>query len=288
MGMSLTQWPDSPLDAADAAFAALTSDPDPLSIDLDVFGPEVGLPAGVMTLRTVRDWLLAHTDAFRARDVVWVEVIRRARLDGPQWVIAAVGMAMPALRRYTRQLCDGYRSDPDDIEAEILTGFLAALRDHVDLSRPAPYAALCRAGWRAGYKLRRQAGEAIPVEDVEHIIGPRIPQVPYGHPDVLVNRAVRLGILDPGDEQPYIDVRLGRRAIEPIAARMGITSDALRMRLARIDTRIAEALATGVLTGVASPQAVESLAADAERRTNLRAASRRRARDSTTEVTAAA
>ncbi|MFD0784943.1 hypothetical protein ACFQZ8_13635 [Micromonospora azadirachtae] len=238
MDMSLTQWPDSPLDAADAAFAALTSDPDPLSIDLDVFGPDVGLPAGVMTLPAVRDWLLAHTDAFRARDAVWVEVIRRARLDGPQWVIAAVGMAMPALRRYTRQLCDGYRSDPDDIEAEILTGFLAALRDHVDLTRPAPYAALCRAGWRAGYKLRQQAGEATPVEDVEHITGPRIPQVPYGHPDVLVNRAVRLGILDPGDEQPYIDVRLGRRAIEPIAARLGITSDALRMRLARIDTRI--------------------------------------------------
>jgi hypothetical protein len=55
--------------------------------------------------------------------------------------------------------------------------------------------------------------------------------------------AVTLGILDPEDEQAYIDVRLGRRAIEPIAAAVGVSVDALRMRLSRIDSRIAEALA---------------------------------------------
>ncbi|MFG1952440.1 hypothetical protein [Micromonospora sp. NPDC048830] len=287
MTASNIQWPDSPLDAADVAFGALTSDPEPLSIDCDVFGPDVGLPPGVMTLPAVRDWLLAHSRAFAARDAVWAEVIRRARLDGPRWVIGAVGMAMPALRRYTRQLCAGYRGDPDDVEAEILTGFLAALRDHVDLARPAPYAALCRAGWRAGYRLRQQAGEFTTVDDVEHVTGPRTPQVPYGHPDVLVSRAVGLGILDVCDEQPYIDVRLGRRAIEPIAARLGLTTDALRMRLGRIDTRIAEALATGLLTGVASPQAARQLSAQAERRAALRVASAQRARSGPVEAAAA-
>ncbi|MFI7335233.1 hypothetical protein [Micromonospora aurantiaca (nom. illeg.)] len=287
MMVSNTQWPDSPLDAADVAFALLTSDPEPLSINCDAFSPDVGLPAGVMTLPAVRDWLLAHPRAFLARDAVWAEVIRRARLDGPQWVIGAVGMAMPALRRYARQLRAGYRGDPDDIEAEILAGFLAALRDHVDLARPAPYAALCRAGWRAGHKVRQQAGEFTPVEDVEHATGPRTPRVPYGHPDVLVRRAVRLGILDECDEQPYIDVRLGRRAIEPIAARLGLTTDALRMRLGRIDTRIAEALATGLLTGVASPQAAKELTARAERRAALRAASRQLVGSGTTQAAAA-
>ncbi|MBM0255843.1 hypothetical protein [Micromonospora sp. 4G55] len=287
MSVSDTDWPASPLDAADVAFAALTSDPAPLSIDLDMFCPDDGLPTGVMALPAVRDWLLTHPRAYTARDVVWRELIRRARLCGPQWVIAAVGMAMPALRRYARQLSDGYRGDPDDIGAEILTGFLAALRDHVDVARPAPYAALCRAGWRAGHALRLQAGEFTPVEDVEHVTGPRTPRVPYGHPDVLVRRAVGLGILDVCDEQPYIDVRLGRRAVEPIAAGLGITVDALRMRLGRIDTRIAEALATGLLTGVASPQAADALAAQAERRTALRAASRRRTLTATTQAAAA-
>lgn len=276
MSMSDTDWPTSPLDAADVAFAALTSDPAPLSLDLDMFDSGDRLPRGVMALPALRDWLLAHPRAYTARDAVWRQLIRRARLCGPQWVIAAVGMAMPALRRYASQLSAGYRGDPDDIGAEILTGFLAALRDHVDLARPAPYAALCRAGWRAGHALRAQTGQLLPVEDVEHLAGPRTPRVPYGHPDVLVHRAVVLGILDQCDEQPYIDVRLGRRAIEPIAAQLGITADALRMRLNRIDPRITAALATGLLTGAVPPQPVHTLTAQAERRAALRAASRRR------------
>src|SRR5258708_718975 len=237
MSVSTPDWPTSPLHAADTAFAAMTCDPDPMTLDLDMFGPDTGLPGGVMALPALRDWLLAHPRAYPARDTVWRELVRRARLDGPAWVIAAVGMAMPALLRYAGRLCAGYPGDPADIDSEILTGFLTALRDRVDLAKDAPHAALCRAAWRAGHQLRRQAGEYVPVDDVEHVTGPRTPKVPYGPPDLLVTRAVGLGILDPEDEHPYIDVRLGRRAVEPIAARLGITVDALRMRLGRIDTR---------------------------------------------------
>jgi hypothetical protein len=277
MTVSATDWPSSPLTAADAAFAVLTCEPAPLTLDLDTLGPGAGLPGGVIALPALRDWLLAHPRAYPARDTVWRELVRRARLDGPAWVIAAVGMAMPALRRYAAQLCAGYPGDPADIDAEILTGFLSALRDRVDLARDAPHAALCRAAWRAGHALRRQTGEYLPVGDVEHVTGPRTPRVPYGHPDLLVARAVGLGLLDACDEQPYIDIRLGRRAIEPIAARLGITVDALRMRLVRIDDRITNALATGLLTGIASPEAAQQQAAAATHRAATRRAAARRA-----------
>ncbi|MBU8857734.1 MULTISPECIES: hypothetical protein [unclassified Micromonospora] len=275
MTATSTEWPDSPLDAVQVAFEALTGDPDPLTVDCDLVNPDGDLhvPAGVLSLTAVRDWLLAHPRDVQARDAVWAELVRKARLDGPQWVIAAVGMAMPVLRRYTRQLAAGYRGDLDDLEAEILAGFLAALRDRVDLAQPAPYAALCRSGWRAGFTLCQQASEYTTVDDVEHITGPRTPRMPYGHPDVLVNRAVRLGVIDAEDEFPWIEVRLGRKSVETVAAGLGITTAAMRMRLGRIDTRIAEALASGVLTGVASPQAAQDLAAQAARRANLRAAS---------------
>jgi DNA-directed RNA polymerase specialized sigma24 family protein len=271
MSVSDMDWPASALDAADAALTALTCDPDPLTLDLDIFAPDAGLPGGVMALPALRTWLLAHPRAYPARDAVWRELVRRARLDGPQWVIAAVGMAMPALRRYAGQFCAGYTGDPDDMDAEILTGFLAALRDQVDLARDAPHAALCRAAWRAGWQLCRQGEEYLPVGDVDEVTGPRTPRVPWGHPDLLVRRAVRLGVLEPDDEQPYIDVRLGRRAIEPVAERLGITVDALRMRLGRIDTRIAQALADGLLTGVTSSQAAQCLAAQARHRSASRA-----------------
>jgi hypothetical protein len=282
MTVSDTNWPTTPLDAADTAFAALTCDPQPLALDLDRYASDTGLPGGVMALPALREWLLAHPRAYAARDEVWRDLIRRARLDGPAWVIAAVGMAMPALRRYAGQLCAGYPGDLDDIDAEILSGFLAALRDHIDLSRDAPYAGLCRAAWRAGYKLRRQACEYTSVENVDHVAGPHTPTIPYGHPDLLIHRAVGLGILDHEDAQPYIDIRLGRSAVEPIAARLGITADALRRRLQRIDPRIADALATGALTGITSAQTAEVITEQAKHRAATRAgmATRRRTLDS--------
>ena len=277
MTVSVPDWPASPLAAADAAFMVLTCEPAPLTFDGDTLGPDTGLPGGVIALPALRDWLLAHPRAYPARDAVWRALIRRARLDGPGWVIAAVGMAMPALRRYAGQLAAGYPGDPADLDAEILTGFLTALRDRVDLARAAPYAALCRAAWRAGHALRRQASEYLPVAEVEHLTGPRCPTVPYGHPDLLVHRAVTLGLLEPEDERPYIDVRLGGRAVEPIAAGLGITVDALRMRLGRIDGRLAAALAEGLLTSVASPHADARHAAQARHRVATRHAAARRA-----------
>ncbi|GAA5200754.1 hypothetical protein GCM10023322_79300 [Rugosimonospora acidiphila] len=281
--MTAKDWPDSPLDAVDAAFAALTNGPQPLSLNLDqvldAVGDDDGLPGGVIALPALRQWLLAHPRAYSVRDAVWRELIRRARLDGPGWVIAATAMAMPALRRYAGQLRAGWACDPHDLDAEILTGFLAALRDRVDLARPAPYAAICRAAWRAGFELRQRDGaEAIPVDNLEHVTGPRTPKRPYGHPDLLVRRAVELGIIDPSDEQPYIDLRLGRRAIEPIAARLGIEIDTLRRRIERIDTRIADALADGLLTEVTSPRLQEDLARAAQRRERIRASRRGPAR----------
>jgi len=276
MTTSATGWPDSILDAVDTAFAALTCEPTPLSVDLDKLGVSPGngnnLPAGVIALPVLQTWLLTHPRAYTVRDAVWGELIRRARLDGPAWVVAATAMAMPALRRYAGQLRTGWTGDARDLDAEILTGFLSALRDRVDLVRPAPYAALCKAAWRAGFELRRRNGaEAIPVDNVEHVTGPRTPKRPYGHPDLLVRRAVELGIIDPGDEQAYIDLRLGRRAVEPIAARLGLEVDTLRRRAQRIDSRIAEALQGGLLSEAASPHTREELDREAKRRRNIRA-----------------
>ncbi|MDZ5447936.1 hypothetical protein U2F26_35500 [Micromonospora sp. 4G57] len=270
MTVSDPDWPDSPLDAVDAAFAALTCGPGTMTLDLDTLGPDTGLPDGVVPLPALRDWLLRHPRAYAARDAVWRDLVRRARLDGPSWVIAAVAMAMPALRRNAGRLRVGWSGDAADLDAEILTGFLTALRDRVDLAKPAPHAALCMAAWRAGHEMLKRAGTAVPVEDVEHVTGPRTPHVPYGHPDLLVRRAARLGLIEHTDLDPYIDLRLGHRSIEPIAARLGITVDALRKRMNGIDERLADALAKGLLTSVVSPKARAYLQNQSVHRTRTR------------------
>jgi hypothetical protein len=275
--MTATDWPDSPLDAVEVAFRGLTWGPDPLMLDLDPLRKGTDLPEGRITVRALDRWLLKHPRSYEAKDAVWRELIRRARLDGPAWVIAAAALALPALRRYAGQLARGWAHDTDDLDAEILTGFLAALRDRVDLVRPAPYAALCKAAWRAGHELRERDGaEAVPLpeEILEHVTGPRTPKRPWGHPDLLVARAVQLGIVDADDEQPYIDLRLGRRAIEPIAAGLGLEVDTLRRRIERIDARIAAAVSDGTLTEATSPQLREEWMRKAQHRQRIRAARR--------------
>jgi DNA-directed RNA polymerase specialized sigma24 family protein len=266
------EWPTSALRAADLAWAALTCDPDPMTLDTADLEAGHGMPAGRMPLPELRTWLLGHPYAYAARDAVWRELMLRARLRGPEWTIAAVGMAMPALINAAARLGTGYRGDTDDLEAEILTGFLQALRDHLDLTRQAPYASACFAAWRAGLAHRREHQSYIPVDDIELVISSRLPQLPYGHPDLLVERAAAMRLIDPDDVQPWIDVRLGRRAIEPIAAARGLSVDTLRMRLARADLRVAEALAEGALTGVVSVRAADQLAERAQQAARIRAA----------------
>jgi hypothetical protein len=285
----LGDWPASALRAADTAFAALTVDPAPLTLDCAALtaaagtvasGPGTTPPSGndldplpgEVPLPALRDWLMAHPNAYPARDAVWRELMRRARAGKPEWVIAAVGMAMPALVAMAGALAAGYRGDPVDIDAEILTGFLEGLRRTVDPAKDAPHASLCFTAWRAGRDLRLSQQEYLPVADIDHAEPEsRLPRQPYGHVDLLVHRAAALGLLDAEDVEPYIEVRLGRRAPALIAEEHSLDLDVLRMRLNRADTRLAEALAAGVLTETCSSDARDALAKRKNRRATTRA-----------------
>ena len=262
---TLSTAPASHLQAAEWGFAALSAAPACLAMDCaalaDAAGHDLGLPSGTVSLSALRDWLMANPGKEAARDAVWRELVLRARLDGGQWRLAAVGMALPGLRRHARVLSAGYRGEPADMDAEVLAGFLTGLDGQVDLAHPAPFAALLGGAFKAGHRLRAQADPAEPVEDIEAVAaGPRTPRRPYGHPDLLVQRAAQLGIINADDEKPFITVRLGGKAIEPVAQQLGITVDCLRRRLDRAGDRLAVALAKGQLTGAPMPEAATELA----------------------------
>lgn len=235
-------------------------------------GIDLGPPAGEVPLPVLRDWLMAHPSAYTARDAVWRELIRRARLGKPEWVIAAVGMAMPALVAMAGTLAAGYRGEPADIDSEILTGFLEGLRGGVDPARDAPHASLCFAAWRAGRDLRLAQQEYLLVNDIEHAAAESsLPCHPYGHVDLLVYRAEALGLIDGEDVEPYIAIRLGHQTPELVAEDLGIDLDVLRMRMTRADTRLAWAVGVGVLTGTFSADLRDELAKRHGRRTRIRA-----------------
>ncbi|GGK31291.1 hypothetical protein GCM10010124_25070 [Pilimelia terevasa] len=270
---------ESSLDVAERCFQTLSVDPAPLSLDCDqlnaaatVQGIDLGLPAGQVPLLVLRDWLIDNPQAFAASDTVWRQLVERARLDGPSWVVAAAGMAAPALLCQAAQLRDRFAdADTDDINNELLTGFLEAVRDRLDLTGSGLFAGLRMAAWRAAWRMLTAEPGTEPVADVEHAVpASRAPRPMSAHPDLLVARAVELGVLDATEAAAWIDIRLGHKAPEPHAAAMGISTDALRMRLTRADIRLHAAITSGALSEMVSDSDRERMRARAAARAGLR------------------
>src|SRR5438093_11182064 len=123
--MSASDWPSSPLDAAQRAFTLLVQPPTHVGFDGRGFD---GLPDEILPLDELRDLLLSPAASVEVRDAVWRELVVRARRDGPAWVVAAVGVAMPGLRRVAGLLAAGWRRDSDDLDCELIVGFVSRLK----------------------------------------------------------------------------------------------------------------------------------------------------------------
>ena len=119
-------WPWTPLDAAEKAFTMLAEAPTHVPFDARGFD---GLPGRILPLDELRRLLLAAATSHQVRDAVWRELVVRARRDGPAWRVAAVGMAMPALRRQSGLLDAGWHGDTRDVDSELLVGFHGAAGD---------------------------------------------------------------------------------------------------------------------------------------------------------------
>jgi hypothetical protein len=186
------------------------------------------------------------TISYAAKDAAWHRLIDLARTEGAGWVVATVGMALPALTRMAGRLSAGRTGLVDDIESELLAGFLTALRTK-DLSGPAPYVRLCWAGWRAGLRVRQSDVPA----DLPDLPDPSAvtPARPYGHPDLILGRAVRAGIITTEQAELISATRLGGTLVDELATQQRVDASVLRMRRRRGELAIAAALHEGTLSG---------------------------------------
>ena len=144
-----------PFDAADAAFRLLCAGPQPLA--LHAAKVAAGLPDRPVPLDELRVLLLHPSTSARARNQVWAELVRRARAGDPAWTVGLAGIAMPGLRRAVGSLAAAWRGDPADLQAEVLTGFLAAVRaldpDDLEAGAAGVPAVLGRLAGRAAARL---------------------------------------------------------------------------------------------------------------------------------------
>jgi hypothetical protein len=235
----------SPMDAVESAFGLLGCDPAPLGVDGARIGR--GLPARPVPLPELRGYLLDPATPYAARDGVWRVVVRKARRDGPAWVVAATGIALPGLRRLSRELAVSSGADSHDLDAEILAGFVGALRT-VDVRRGRIASRLCFAAYNAGRRLARReaaaAGLRVPLAES------MIPARPSGHPDFVLARAVRFGVITADEADLIGRSRLEDVPVAKLAAERGISVPAAGMRRHRAETRLTAALAEGHLSDI--------------------------------------
>jgi hypothetical protein len=230
----------SALSAAETAFSWLTCQPAPLTFDAR---PVPGLPDRVLPLDELRSVLVAGRHNADTTDAVWRQLAQHAREWGPQWVVGAVGVALPGLTRMATRISRGHpRHLADDVDSEILAGFLDALR-RAPLDPPRLWLRLCWAAWRSA--LRAVRGEQADELPPDLPIGSRTPTRPYGHPDLILGRAAAAGVITADQAELIGATRLGGALIEHLAVEAGVSAPVLRMRRRRAERALVAALGHG-------------------------------------------
>jgi hypothetical protein len=239
--MSASDWPSSPLDAAQRAFTLLVQPPSHVGFDGRGFD---GLPDEILPLDHLRDLLLSAKTGVEVRDAVWRELVVRARRDGPAWVVAAVGVAMPGLRRIAGLLAAGWRGDTDDLDSELIVGFVARLKT-IDLDVPRICGRLIDAGLRAARKARDADSDA----QLIHIeaTGPIAPIQPWDHPDLVLARAVAAAVIDADEANLISATRLDNASVAQAADKLGIAASTASAWRAKAERRLAAAISAGEL-----------------------------------------
>jgi hypothetical protein len=243
----------SAITAAEAAFTVLACEPSPMCFDARGIA---GLPEHPLDLLDLRARLGARTPGGKVLpddsvDEVWRRLAGAAREWGPAWVVAAVGIAAPGLTRMAARLSTGRAHLGEDIDSEIVTGFLQALRTE-DLAAPRVWVRMAWAAWRCAERAAQLRDEVeIPLDLPT---GSRMPRAPYGHPDLILARAASLGVISREGAALIGETRIGDVLIDQIAAARGVSAPVLRMRRLRAEQDLLAALARGDLygTGIAA------------------------------------
>ncbi|MCU1680194.1 MAG: hypothetical protein JWQ81_933 [Amycolatopsis sp.] len=221
-----------PLDAARAAFGWLTSGPQPVSVDGRLFP---GLPARRVPVDELRERLLERGCTQALRHAVWAHLVLLSRTGGGTWTVACVGVALPALTRIAATLSAKFVGDPSDIHAAVLAGFVEELA-HIDLRKPRIMLRLRWAAYRAGHTAVREALDA-PVPSGGGFRS-ATPQMPWGHPDFVLARAVAEGAITAEDAELIGATRLEGLPLATAGEDRGLTYEAVKKVRLRAEYRL--------------------------------------------------
>ena len=235
--MTLTRQTPTPSPLADleAAFRQATHGPGALTID----GPGIAadLPARLIALDEMRGLLLHGRVAFETKDRVLGLVAARAQGGDEVWVVAFAGLLMPGLKRVARRLRRTGGVDAQEVGSEVVIGLLEALA-HLDPCRDRIAASVCWEVYRRAYRATVPSdGCPLPLSD--HVAAPALIGL---HPEEVLTRAVRAGVLTVDDAELVASTRLELRSVSEVARTLGLPRPRLAKRRLRAEARVAELL----------------------------------------------
>jgi hypothetical protein len=231
-----------PLEQLEVTLRLLCAGPQPPAVDCRRVG--YGLPRRRIRLDELASVLAHPACGQEAKRRVWQLLVERARTGDPAWVVGAVGVALPGLRRAAGRLAKG--AGRADVEADLLEGFLAAIGE-VDTARSGICAKLVNAA-HSHARAALRAEEAAASGEPNFAPGSALPPPPYGHPDLVLARAVQQKIITAGEADLIGATRLEDVPMATYAEAAGVTAWAVYKRRRKAEQRLVEAISQGQLS----------------------------------------
>lgn len=229
------------LDEIERRFRLLCAGPQSLAVDGAQLGH--GLPRRLIPLPELSAVLMHPSCGFAARDAAWRLLVTRARTSGASWAVGAVGVALPGLRRAASRLAHRFSGDT---QAALVTEFVAAL-GRVDIDQAGVVSRLVDAAQTAA-RIALRAFEPAASGEANFAPASALPPPPYGHPDLVLARAVAVGVLSVQEADMIGTTYLEDVSVAEYADRTGQSRWAVYKRRKAAETRLVEAIRSGALT----------------------------------------
>jgi hypothetical protein len=223
---------NSPFDTLEKTFDLLVTGPQPLALDGTALA---GLPDRTIPLGELKAMLLHPSMPFSVRDAIVNDLVARSRAKGGAWTVGLAGVLLPGLRRAVWPLVQACPGKADEIEAETLAAFLAAVA-RCEPGRARLASRLCWLARTGATRLLRAelAERARPGSDPVSAAPPR----PWGHPDLVLARAVRAGVIGAADAELIGATRIGDIDLADVADVLGIGYKACHQRRLRAESAL--------------------------------------------------
>lgn len=198
-------------DSAEQAFAQLARDPST---------PRLRTQLGALPLAVIRPLLTDPATPPAVVDGIWRTLTGRARGQGGEWILAAVGCALPRLRRAVwHAVSSPYGAERDEAAAVVLAVFTDTLLTLDPLPERSVLDELVRPAYNAAQRVSDQLRRAHRCH--RPLPASFAPPPPTGHPDFVLADLVRDGVITT-EEADLIGLhRIEGHSLRRIAAARG-------------------------------------------------------------------